>query len=224
MAHAERNCMIAFTSPYLWYTTRATGLVTLVLFTAVLIVGTLVANRIGGTYIGRFELNELHRSLSMVAVIFLGIHIATTVLDSFVSTGLVSAVIPFVSKYRTLPVALGTIAFDLTLAVWISSLLKEHIRPSVWRAIHWFGYVSFATSLVHAYLTGTDTRTHWALVLVATCGVLGIVAGVGRFLGRPERAAGRTALSPLASARSVSPPAPSRNAPPRATRPQQRRR
>ena len=55
--------MIALTSPYLWYSTRATGLVTLVLFTLVVSLGTLVATRIGGTYVGRFEINELHLSL-----------------------------------------------------------------------------------------------------------------------------------------------------------------
>ena len=86
--------MIGLTTPYLWYTTRATGVVAMLLFTAVVALGTLVANRVGGTFIGRFEINEVHRSLSMVAVVFLVIHIATTVLDSFVSTGLVSAFIP----------------------------------------------------------------------------------------------------------------------------------
>ena len=50
--------MIALTSPYLWYTTRATGFVALILFTLVVALGTFVANRIGGTYVGRFELNE----------------------------------------------------------------------------------------------------------------------------------------------------------------------
>ena len=71
--------MTALTSPYLWYTTRATGIVALVLFTLVVTLGTLVANRVGGTTIGRFELNELHRAISIVAIVFLVIHILTTV-------------------------------------------------------------------------------------------------------------------------------------------------
>ena len=75
--------MIAFTSPYLWYTTRATGIVTLVLFTLVVALGTLVSNRIGGTMVGRFELNEFHRSISIVAMIFLLIHVLTTIADSY---------------------------------------------------------------------------------------------------------------------------------------------
>jgi predicted ferric reductase len=190
--------MIALTTPYLWYTTRATGIVALILFTLVVSLGTLVANRIGGTIVGRFEINELHRSLSMVAIVFLAIHIITTVLDSYVSTGLISAVIPMTSAYKRVAITFGTVAFDLILAVWISSLLKLRVANSTWRFIHWFSWIGFSTALVHAYLSGTDSRTGIGLVLVSACGAVVLVAALWRFFGRPTRAAGRTALSPLA--------------------------
>ena len=67
-----RRRVIALTSPYLWYTSRATGIVALALFTAVVALGTIVTTRVGGKKVGRFEFNELHRSLSIVAVVFLG--------------------------------------------------------------------------------------------------------------------------------------------------------
>lgn len=197
--------MIALTTPYLWYATRATGIVALILFTVVVTLGTLVANRVGGTFIGRFEVNEVHRSLSMVAVVFLLFHIVTTVLDSFVSTGLVAAVIPMTSSYKRVPVALGAVSFDLILAVWISSLLKLRVKNQTWRFIHWFSWLAYAISLVHVYLTGTDTHKGIGTLLVLGCAGVVALAGVWRFLGRPTRAAGRTALSPLAS-----PPVPPR--------------
>jgi len=197
--------VIALTTPYLWYSTRATGIVAMLLFTLVVSLGTLVANRVGGTFIGRFEVNEVHRSLSMVAVVFLAIHIVTTVLDSFVSTGLISAFIPMTSAYRRVPVALGAVAFDLILAVWVSSLLKLRIKNASWRFIHWFSWLAYAISLVHVYMTGTDTRKGIGFLLVVGCAGVVALAGLWRFLGRPTRAAGRTALSPLAS-----PPVPPR--------------
>ena len=40
--------MIALTSPYLWYTARATGVVALVLLTLTVVLGTLVTTRVGG--------------------------------------------------------------------------------------------------------------------------------------------------------------------------------
>jgi len=190
--------MIALTSPYLWYATRATGLVALVLFTLVVSLGTLVANRIGGTIVGRFEINELHRSLSMVALTFLVLHILTTVLDSYVPTGWVSAFVPMTSSYKRLAVGVGAIAFDLILAVWISSLLKLRIANTTWRYIHWLSWMGFTTAVVHAFLTGTDSRTGIGLVVVATCTMVVAGAALWRFFGRPARAAGRTALSPLA--------------------------
>ena len=197
--------MIALTTPYLWYTTRATGIVAMLLFTGVVALGTLVANRVGGTFIGRFEVNEVHRSLSMVAMVFLFIHIITTVLDSFVNTGLISAFIPMTSTYKRVPVTLGAVAFDLFLAVWISSLLKLRIKNQSWRFIHWFSWLAYSTSLVHGYLTGTDAHKGVGMLLVAGCAGFVALAGIWRYLGRPTRAAGRTALSPLAS-----PPVPPR--------------
>jgi len=190
--------MIALATPYLWYTTRATGIVALILFTLVVSLGTLVANRIGGTIVGRFEINELHRSLSIVAMIFLVLHILTTVLDNYVSTGLISAFIPMTSAYKRVAITFGAVAFDLIVAVWISSLLKLRVANSTWRFIHWFSWIGFATALVHAYMSGTDARSGVGLLLVGACGGVMVLAALWRFIGRPTRAAGRTALSPLA--------------------------
>jgi len=192
--------MIGFTSPYFWYTTRATGLVALVLFTLVVTLGLMVANRVGGDTIGRFEVNELHRSLSMVAVVFLVIHILTTVVDSYVSTGFLSAIIPLTSSYKKWQITFGTISFDLLLAVWVSSLLKIRMKYQSWRAIHWLSWISFATSLVHAYLTGTDGRHGYGLVIILSCFATVLIGVIWRVLYRPARAGGRTALSPLSPA------------------------
>lgn len=200
--------MTALTTPYLWYSTRATGIVALLLLTLVVFLGTFVANRIGGTIVGRFEINELHRSLSIVAVIFLALHIVTTVIDSYVATGWLSTIVPFASPYKTTQVAIGTIAFDLVLAVWISSLLKVRIKNSTWRFIHWFSWVAYITALVHAAMIGTDTKGTTGLAFVAFSAGAIVVAGLWRFFGRPTRAGGRTALSPLARAARPAAPTP----------------
>jgi sulfoxide reductase heme-binding subunit YedZ len=189
--------VIALTSPYLWYTSRATGIVALVLFTAVVALGVLVANRAGGKRVGRFELNELHRSLSLAAMVFLAIHVVTTVADTYAPTGWLSAVIPFASHYERLGVAIGAIAFDLMIAVWVSSLLKSRVRHESWRFIHWFSWIAFATALVHSYLNGADTKDGAGLALVIACATVVLIASVWRFVKRPPRPNGGTALTPL---------------------------
>jgi sulfoxide reductase heme-binding subunit YedZ len=197
--------MIALTSPYFWYTSRATGIVALVLFTAVAALGALVANRAGGKSVGRFELNELHRSLSLVAIIFLAFHIVTTVLDTYAPTGWLSAVVPFASRYERVGVAVGAIAFDLMLAVLISSLLKTRVRHQSWRFIHWFSWLAFASAILHAYLNGADTKNGAGLALVIACALVVLAAGVWRFVKRPPRSNGRTALSPLSRVAATAP-------------------
>lgn len=189
--------MIALTSPYFWYTTRASGLVALVLFTLVVTLGMLVANRAGGDTIGRFELSELHRSLSLIAMVFLVLHILTTVVDSYVSTGLLSAFLPLTSSYKTLQISIGAISFDLLLAVWISSLVKLRLKFETWRAIHWLSWISYACALVHAYVTGSDAKHGYGLLLILLCLALVLITLAWRVLYRPTRAGGRTALSPL---------------------------
>jgi sulfoxide reductase heme-binding subunit YedZ len=195
-----RDVILAFTSPYLWYTTRATGLMALVLFTIVVCLGTFVSNRVGGKKIGRFEFNELHRSVSLVAMAFLVVHIVTTVVDSYVPTGWLSTVVPMTSRYERLNVALGTVAFDLMLCVWVSSLMKSRIANSSWRFIHWFSWLAFVAAIVHSFLTGTDARSGIGLALVAACAAAVFVTAIWRYVRRPTRASGRTALSPIAPA------------------------
>jgi predicted ferric reductase len=190
--------VIAFTSPYLWYTTRATGLVALVLFTLVVCLGTFVSNRVGGSKVGRFEFNELHRSLSMVAMAFLAIHIVTTIVDSYVPTGWWSAIVPMTSHYERVNVTLGTVAFDLMLCVWVSSLLKSRIANGSWRFIHWFSWLAFVAAIVHSFLIGTDARSGIGLAVVTACAAAVFVTAIWRYVRRPARASGRTALSPIA--------------------------
>jgi DMSO/TMAO reductase YedYZ heme-binding membrane subunit len=183
-------------------------MVTLVLFTIVVILGTLVANRVGGTVIGRFEVNELHRSVSIVAVVFLVIHILTTVIDSYAPTGWLSALVPLTSAYRRFGVAAGAVAFDLLLAVWISSLIKVRVKNETWRFIHWFSWLSFASAALHAYLTGTDAKSGVGLAVVAACTACVAATALWRYVKRPARAAGRTALSPLAASKGPAPATP----------------
>jgi sulfoxide reductase heme-binding subunit YedZ len=196
--------VIALTTPFLWYTTRVTGMVALVLFTLVVSLGTLVANRFGGTVVGRFEINELHRSLSMMAMVFLALHITTTVVDTYAPTGWLSAIVPFASPYRRVGVAIGAVAFDLILAVWLSSLLKVRVKNQSWRLIHWFSWLAFLSAIAHAYLTGTDTKNGAGLAVVLSCAGLVLATALWRVVARPTRAAGRTALSPLAAVKNPS--------------------
>jgi methionine sulfoxide reductase heme-binding subunit len=193
--------VIALTSPYIWYTSRVSGVIALVMLTLVIVLGILISTRVGGRRVGRFEITEMHRSISLIAMIFVGIHVVTTVIDTYVNINWISAVVPMTSSYKRLPVAIGTVAIDFMLAVWLSSQLKERLDPRAWRAIHFSSYASFVAAAIHSYLVGTDERSLWGLVVLGSCVAMVLLATLWRIVGRPERAVGRTALSPLEQSR-----------------------
>ena len=162
----------------LWYATRGTGVVALLLLTAVVALG------IAGT--ARFETERwprvmtaaLHRYLSLLAVAFVAVHVATAVLDPYAPIGWAAAVVPFSASYRPLWLGLGAVASDLLLAVVISSLLRARLGYRTWRAVHWLGYASWPVALWHGLGTGTDSRLTWLLGLDVCC-VAGVACAAG---------------------------------------------
>ncbi len=183
---------VATSSQILWFTTRATGVVALVLLTGTVVLGVLTSVRIGTRNWPRFTLQDLHRRISLLAVVFVALHIVTTVTDTFAPIGWVSVFIPFTSSYRRLWLGLGTASVDLLLAVTVSSLLRQKINPRTWRALHWLAYASWPLALVHGLGTGTDPHLEWMIILVIGC-VVAVLLAVGWRLaeGWPARAGGR---------------------------------
>ncbi|MGO9082830.1 MAG: ferric reductase-like transmembrane domain-containing protein [Streptosporangiaceae bacterium] len=159
----------------LWYATRATGVVAFILLTATVALGVAGTARFAAANWPRVVTAGLHRNISLLAVGFVVVHVLTTVADSYVSIGLASALLPFTSSYRPLWLSLGTVAFDLMLAVVITSLLRDRLGYRAWRAVHWLAYASWPVALWHALGTGTDSRLPWLLGIDAVC--LAAVAG-----------------------------------------------
>ena len=74
----------------LWFATRATGTIALVLLTATVVLGIAGAGRYAPRALHRFEVAALHRNLSVLTLVFLAIHILTALADTYVSVGWVS--------------------------------------------------------------------------------------------------------------------------------------
>jgi sulfoxide reductase heme-binding subunit YedZ len=170
--------VVALTNPLIWYTSRATGVAALLLLTGATVLGALTASRSGSTRWPRFAVSEVHQRVALTAVVFLAVHILSAVLDSFVNIPPVAAVVPFVSGYSPLWVGLGAVAFDLLLAVVVSSLLKARISAASWRAIHWLALVCWPVAVIHSIGIGPDTRFGWLQVVVAGC-IISVLIAVG---------------------------------------------
>jgi sulfoxide reductase heme-binding subunit YedZ len=178
----------------LWYTTRGAGAVTLVLLSAVVVLGILSALRVRTSGWPRFLTAGLHRNLALMTLVFLGLHIVTAVIDPFTHLGWLTAVVPFSSYYRTLWLGLGTVAFELLVAIVVTSLARPLVGQAAWRLVHWLTYASWPIAVFHGLGTGTDVWSAWSLVLTALC-VGAVIAAIAYRLMAGSR-------DPLAGARS----------------------
>ena len=189
----------------LWYTGRGAGLVTLVLLTVVVVLG--VASRAGRPLPGlpRFTTPVLHRNASLLAVVLLGVHVGSLLFDPYAQLRLVDLMLPFAGAHRPLWLGLGTLAFDLVVALVITSLLRSRLGATAWRRIHWAAYAAWPLAVLHGLGTGTDAGTAWLRAVTAVCVLTVAMAGAYRLL-LPDPATG-----PLG------PPAPPGNRDPRLT-------
>ncbi len=160
-----------------WFITRATGAMALVLLTGSVALGIASVRRMELANL-RFVVDALHRSVSLLAVVFVLLHVVTTLLDGFAPIGVLDVVIPFRSAYRPVWLGLGAVALDLLAAVTITSLIRERVGYRGWRAMHWLVYAGWPLALLHSYGTGTDPKARWMLVLTGLCVVV-VLAAVG---------------------------------------------
>jgi sulfoxide reductase heme-binding subunit YedZ len=153
----------------LWYLARGTGLVSIVLLTIVVVMGIAQIERFATEGWPRFVIAGLHKNLSLLVVVFLGVHIASSVIDAFAPIPWIAAVVPFASSYRPLWLSMGALAFDLLIALVVTSLLRVRLGLRAWRAVHWLAYVCWPIAFVHGLGTGSDGRVGWVQVLDLVC-------------------------------------------------------
>jgi methionine sulfoxide reductase heme-binding subunit len=167
-------------STVLWYASRATGVVALLLLTAVLLLGLLVSRQGRLPGLPRFAVTGLHRNLSLIAVVFIVLHVLTAVADGYVNIPLTAAVVPLASPYERLWLGLGAVSLDIMIAVVVTSLLRRHLSRRVWRGVHLFAYASWPIAWVHSVYSSGDLR-HGALFLLAVaCAVVVVIAVIWR--------------------------------------------
>lgn len=159
----------------LWFETRASGVVALLMLTISVSLGIVTTLRMSSPRWPRFVTLGLHRNVSLLLALFLVLHVATSIMDPFVHLSWLDAVIPFIAGYRPMWVGLGTVALDLLIAVIITSLLRERLGRRSWRTLHWFTYLIWPVAVVHALASGTDASQRWLLWVVAGC--IAIVLG-----------------------------------------------
>lgn len=157
-----------------WYLMRGTGVVALILFTLVVALGIATFKRMRLARMPRFVTLALHRNVALLAAVFLVVHIATAMLDSYAHVGLARVFLPTGTSHYAAYLGLGALSFDLLLAVLVTSLLRHRLTQRAWKAVHWLAYVSWPFAFAHAVGIGTDASSGWLVdTAVACAGLVG---------------------------------------------------
>jgi methionine sulfoxide reductase heme-binding subunit len=168
-----------------WYLLRATGVVALLLLTIVFALGVATSNRFRPKGLPLWVTTNLHRNASLLAVVFLALHVVTTVIDPDASVGLLSVVVPFTSDFAPFWIGLGALALDLVVALMVTSLLRRRMSFAVWRATHWTAYAAWPLALAHGLGSGTDAAAPWMRAVTATSIFVAGAALVWRLTAEP---------------------------------------
>lgn len=139
-----------------WYVARATGVVSWGLLVATMLWGVCHATRILGRHARPWWMLGVHRFLGALTIAFVAVHVGAIIADSYTSFGLVDVLVPFVSSWQPIPVALGIVGLYLLVAVEVTSLMQRYLSRPVWRHIHLASYGLFAFATLHALSAGTD--------------------------------------------------------------------
>lgn len=166
----------------LWFASRGSGIVSLLLLTAVTVLGLISVVRWQRASWPRFLTADLHSNLALLSIVFVAVHIVAAILDPFAKLGISSALIPFASSYRPLWVGLGVISVYLIVAMIVTSLLRERIGQRVWRAVHWSAYAAWPLAVLHSAGSGSDAFSTWMLALQVSCVVIVVGALLVRML------------------------------------------
>ena len=179
----------------LWYATRGAGVVSLLLLTAVVCLGVVTSIKWQNRAVPLFLSVNLHRNVSLLAIVFLALHIVTAVVDPYTHLGVIAALLPFASYYRTFWLGLGVVAFDLFVALILTSVFRSRVGQRTWRAVHWLAYAMWPIAILHGIGTGSDPSAAWMLVVNVVCFAL-VVAAVAWRVSDPLSPSAVTSPSP----------------------------
>jgi sulfoxide reductase heme-binding subunit YedZ len=151
--------------PTFWILARASGLTAYALLTLSVLAGLVVKSKPFGRAVHQPSVIDLHRFLALLGLGTVAIHGAALVLDSTVKISPAALLVPGIAPYRPFWTALGVLAAELMVAVYVSFALRRRIGARNWRRLHWATYAIFGLATLHGLAAGTDSTRPWVVWL-----------------------------------------------------------
>lgn len=166
----------------LWEASRAAALTAFFLVSASILTGQALRSALFGGAVRNRELLSLHRFLTLCWMPLLAVHVLSITLDSVARITPLDLVLPFRVSYASIPVGLGTLGFELLIAITVASYLRDRMDPIRWRFLHRLSYPAFAMFALHALLAGTDFSRTAVLAPAAAVLVFVVVVSLARVI------------------------------------------
>ncbi len=161
-----------------WALGRGAGIVALAFFTLSIALGIVTRSGRPLIWLPRFGVADVHRFCGLYATVLVILHVSALLIDPYAQLRLIDLVVPFLGNYRPLWQGLGTLAFDLAVAVVITSLLRTRLGPRTFRWVHWLTYALWPIAFAHALGNGTDAAHGWFVAFACVCALI-IAAALG---------------------------------------------
>ncbi|HEY4633613.1 MAG TPA: hypothetical protein VIH00_06815 [Candidatus Limnocylindrales bacterium] len=182
---AATDQIVPATSAYqaqmrIWLAARATGFVAYGLLTVLVTLGLILSHPVNqSTWKLSKRLFPWHENLFAFVVAFILVHVVSLVLDPYAGVGIQGALVPGLSSYRSVPVALGTVGLYALLAAALTARYTRLLPAGWWLKLHRLSLLAWAMAWAHGILAGTDSEA-FAVVYV-TSGLLVMGAAAYRY-------------------------------------------
>jgi methionine sulfoxide reductase heme-binding subunit len=199
----------------LWLAARATGITAYLVLTVLVALGLILSHPVNqSTWKLSKRLFPWHENLFVFVVSFVVAHVAALILDPYADVGVVGAFIPGLSEYRTVPVAVGSIALYALLLTGLTARYTKALPAGWWLKLHRLSLAVFLLSWAHGMLAGTDSDAlRW---LYVSTGMIVVAAAAYRYwIGKKRRPTFASSLTETSRTGAVSEsmPEPSRAGP-----------
>ena len=178
-----------------WLASRAAGMTALVLMTFEVVAGLVLSHPTNkSTWRLSNRLFPWHEHVFVFTLAFIAVHGVTMAADRFVQVGWLGALVPGMSEFRTVPVALGTIAMYAMVITGLTARVTRLLPPGWWLKLHRLSLGVLALAWVHGLLAGTDTFAA-AAVYALSFGAVCVAAAYRYWIVRAGRPTFATSLA-----------------------------
>jgi predicted ferric reductase len=140
-----------------WLVIRGSGIVAFALLSAAVIWGLLASTKVLRSVVKAKPLTWFHESLGIGALVATLVHVFVLSIHDFLEFSWAEILIPGMSDWRRLPIALGVVASYGLVVVSMSFYMKKRIGQRAWRSIHYGSFGVFVASLIHGIQAGSDS-------------------------------------------------------------------